>query len=214
MLFLFFLFRTYPAYTVVESGAMYSPGTGQYYTSGSNNSITYSQVAQNDNQHGNIAVMMLNRIIVHALLDDAGSFRSTASNSRHFSHPAGCWCRRSHVDNDDASFSTDGIINICTNLKRKQQQWYFKPLWLWMFNTTNNPCVVRLFRICVNTVSLDFPINNFKNTFRMATVPLRLIWLRVRKVIAHRPLLLLSAAAPILNRTTVLLTPPGSPLPL
>ena len=36
--------RTYPAYTVVESGAMYSPGTGQYYTSGSNNTITYSQV--------------------------------------------------------------------------------------------------------------------------------------------------------------------------
>jgi len=35
---------TYPAYTVVESGAMYSPGTGQYYTSGSNNTITYSQV--------------------------------------------------------------------------------------------------------------------------------------------------------------------------
>lgn len=37
--------RTYPAYTVVESGAMYSPGNGQYYTSGGgSNSITYSQV--------------------------------------------------------------------------------------------------------------------------------------------------------------------------
>lgn len=37
--------RTYPAYTVVESGAMYSPGNNQYYTSGTgNNSITYSQV--------------------------------------------------------------------------------------------------------------------------------------------------------------------------
>uniref|UniRef100_A0A0P5J0A2 Transcription factor RFX3 n=1 Tax=Daphnia magna TaxID=35525 RepID=A0A0P5J0A2_9CRUS len=37
---------TYPAYTVVESGAMYSPGNGQYYTSGGgSNSITYSQVA-------------------------------------------------------------------------------------------------------------------------------------------------------------------------
>ncbi|XP_046455076.1 DNA-binding protein RFX2-like isoform X8 [Daphnia pulex] len=36
---------TYPAYTVVESGAMYSPGNNQYYTSGTgNNSITYSQV--------------------------------------------------------------------------------------------------------------------------------------------------------------------------
>lgn len=37
--------RAYPAYTVVESGAIYSPGSGQYYTTGnSNNGITYSQV--------------------------------------------------------------------------------------------------------------------------------------------------------------------------
>jgi len=34
----------YPSYTMVESTAMYSPSTGQYYTGGGNNSITYSQV--------------------------------------------------------------------------------------------------------------------------------------------------------------------------
>ena len=44
MIFQFCCNRTYPTYTVVESSAMYSPGTGQYYTGNSNSSISYSQV--------------------------------------------------------------------------------------------------------------------------------------------------------------------------
>ena len=82
-----------------------------------------------------------------------------------------------------------------------------------------NPFVfITIFLRSISVVFQPISINNIANSFffffRMATVPLRLIWLRAPRVIVHPPPRLLLAAAPIRNRTTVLLTPPGSLLPL
>lgn len=36
----------YPVYTVGESGAMYTPSSGQYYSPGNTTPVTYTQVNQ------------------------------------------------------------------------------------------------------------------------------------------------------------------------